>query len=344
MNLGRAESNVLDKKILRPVSSDTTSLNYGDRLYKKGMKKKEEHERECKELKMEKEIKEKQDYTFRPIINKTSKNSIQDLDRTRPENRLIQIGQAIQEKREQQRTVNLIESKLKCTFHPEINKKSERMAFERSKNISMESIAENQANLLLNNKFEFLFEDAKRRQSHHDKVVQVIPDAECTFHPNIIPSQQNHASISTISERNPKNISPEKSKHLTEVVDNKTGQPFFKPKVGRPPKNDRNTASLPIGDYLYAQNKIKDEKLETKKNVEKEKEYVERQASHVQQTSKKIVENRKIGIFQEIFKQLDKDCDGSISAKNIDIACIVCFYLNFSSSKRNTGIVYSTFL
>ena len=107
----------------RPNSSERTSLNYGFRLYQKGIKKKEEHERECVQAKKELELKEKQNYTFKPMIDPNSKQILGDSEKQKPENRLLLVGQMLQEKKEQQRTVYLIEDKLKCTFHPEISRK-----------------------------------------------------------------------------------------------------------------------------------------------------------------------------------------------------------------------------
>lgn len=123
MNLEKFGSEVIDNKIMRPVSSNRSVFNYGDRLYQKGMKRKEEHEREAKEAKKEREIRERQEYSFRPTINKTSISQFQDKSNAKPEYRLMQKGQETVEKVEHQRTANLIENKLRCTFHPEINKK-----------------------------------------------------------------------------------------------------------------------------------------------------------------------------------------------------------------------------
>jgi len=86
------------------------------------MKRKEEHEREMREAKKNREMTEQQMYTFKPEINATSKLLTKDITKDKPEDRLLMVGQAIQEKKEQQRTVLDIEDKLKCTFHPEVNK------------------------------------------------------------------------------------------------------------------------------------------------------------------------------------------------------------------------------
>lgn len=35
------------------------------------------------------------------------------------------------------------------------------------------------------------------------------------------------------------------------LIDQETGQPFFKPLIGKIPVSDRNAENLPIGEYLY---------------------------------------------------------------------------------------------
>ncbi len=362
---------------LRPSSSDRDSLNYGHRLYQKGLKEKEEREREIKEAKKEQEIQQRRYYTFKPEIDAGSKQLLRDANRDKPENRLLMLGQVALEKKEQQRTVLMIEDKLKCTFHPEINKKycvflfavfrpefeqkrhttfyrSEKMASERSKNLSME-VGEKQASILSENKFEFLFEDAKRRQQHQSQLKGIVPDTECTFHPNIYQSQRHRSSV-TGSEKFSRFLSV---KHLSKErpppaavseaaghVDEKTGQAFFKPKIGRPPKNDRNVGSLPIGDYLYAQNKRKEEILRKKKIEEMSKSKANCNSSYVREESKHIIEGKKNEIFAEIFAVLDKDGDGIITAKNLNIAGIVglCCNYHVRNSRSCTGLVHSTFL
>ena len=106
----------------RPKTSDKGSLNYGDRLYQRGMKRLEEHDREIKEAKKNKEINDQQKYTFKPEINSNSRTIAKEFSKDKPEIRLLMMGQTMQEKKEQQKTALDIEDKLKCTFHPEVNK------------------------------------------------------------------------------------------------------------------------------------------------------------------------------------------------------------------------------
>ena len=188
-------------------------------------------------------------------------------------------------------------------------------------------MGEKQASLLLGNKFEFLFEDAKKRQDHQDKVTKMIADTECTFHPNINVSQQQHSSASSINNEKAAKDRPATAAMVAEVantvkekIDPRTGQAYFKPKVGRPPRNDRNSACLPIGDYLYAQNKRKEEIISRKKDEEKVKTKASANVSHVRDESNKIIEAKKTENFVEVFQLLDKDADGIISAKSVNIS------------------------
>ncbi len=43
----------------------------------------------------------------------------------------------------------------------------------------------------------------------------------------------------------------EARKQAEHPLDPVTGQPFYQPKIGRPPSYQRNHADLPIGEYLY---------------------------------------------------------------------------------------------
>lgn len=107
----------------RPSSSDKKSINYWDKLYEKGIKDKENHEREINEAKRIKQINEQQNYTFKPEINHNSRQLTKNFINEKAEDRLMMMGQIMQEKKEQQKTALDVEAKLKCTFHPELNRK-----------------------------------------------------------------------------------------------------------------------------------------------------------------------------------------------------------------------------
>lgn len=62
-------------------------LNYGERLYQKGVKRKEELERHIRESKTQKEEREKQRFTFQPQINQVSREI------ARSESQLLRFGE-----------------------------------------------------------------------------------------------------------------------------------------------------------------------------------------------------------------------------------------------------------
>ena len=91
------------------------SLNYGIRLYQKGVKKMEEMDRLCKEAKAIQEKEECEELTFQPQINPISrlygrKNT------DRPEEHLLNAGRALQERIEKKRSEILFEEQNQCRF------------------------------------------------------------------------------------------------------------------------------------------------------------------------------------------------------------------------------------
>ena len=79
-------------------------FNYGDRLYKKGIKTREEREKEANRIKKERELEEQRKYTFKPEIDSNSKLIAKDISKDKPEDRLITLAHATREKKEQQKT------------------------------------------------------------------------------------------------------------------------------------------------------------------------------------------------------------------------------------------------
>ena len=103
-------------------------------------------------------------------------------------------------------------------------------------------------------------------------------------------------------------------------MDRKTGQPLFQPRIGRGPAKQRNTASMPIGEYLYSHKQIRDENIERKakeiSNIDLEK----LKPVQIKTASNKILQKKKNEIFQTIFIELDSDSDGIIAANRINIS------------------------
>ena len=96
---------------------------------------------------------------------------------------LIEQGAKLQEKIEQLRSENKAEESNKCTFQPSISRKSQNLASFKSKRNSLNSPVSS-SRIQGFNKFEILFEDAKRRKEHSERFQNLNPDSECTFQPN----------------------------------------------------------------------------------------------------------------------------------------------------------------
>eukprot|EP01022_Parablepharisma_sp_SALTPOND_P021055 TRINITY_DN3_c1_g1_i1.p4 TRINITY_DN3_c1_g1~~TRINITY_DN3_c1_g1_i1.p4 ORF type:complete len:526 (-),score=81.73 TRINITY_DN3_c1_g1_i1:20779-22356(-) len=294
------------------LSKTPKPQNYGHKLYEKAMKVKEEREKKHEQIRKEKELEVPQ-WSFKPSINPVSRSMTKQAgSQSKLEDRLLQEGRRIQEKREQIKTNMTVEEQMNCPFKPEVNKNSMKLADDRSRMVS--AIHSSMSVSSWGDKFEFLFEDAKRRQSHKSRLGKIVPDEECTFHPSIEISQRATVGSSSSKKLLPKNLRIEDTK-----VDKTTGQLLYRPKTGRAPITGRNQGKIPIGEYLYFQSKKKEKFIKALEKEESLKEKELHSKSHIQGTSKKIAENRKIGSIINIFNTLDQDSDGLISAKTVCI-------------------------
>jgi uncharacterized protein YyaL (SSP411 family) len=111
-------------------------------------------------------------------------------------------------------------------------------------------------------------------------------------------------------------------KFNNENFDPKTGQPFFKPKICRSPKDKKHRSSKSIGDLLYNNKKKYDENL--KKLKEKHESQIVQTANKksTNKNSEQILEKMKNHRFAEMFHMLDSNGDGLISAQKINISCL----------------------
>lgn len=249
------------------------SLNYGIRLYQKGIKQIEEIERKYKEALAAKEENELKDLTFQPKINPVSfyfgtKGS------ERPEEHLIKHGQMIKDKIDQKRAEIMYYNQKAWSFRPKINANSKNIAEQRSKFFEDDVVAEEHSNKELVSKpdqFIHLYEDAMNRLERHNKIYSMWIDSECTFKPDI--GKTRHKNVSHKYNQS-KNIISEKSlieKFNNENFDQITGQPLFQPKIGRSPTNKHHRSSQSIGNMLYNDNKIYQDKLDQIKREQENK-------------------------------------------------------------------------
>lgn len=171
-------------------------INYGERLYQKGLKRKEELHRQIREVKNYQDQVASNQFTFKPEINETSKILGQRKEKT--EEALIKYGQQVREKVEQLRCEIIFKEQAECKFKPEISKKSEKILSERyDHGVPYQEVGKPP----LMDKFSTLYEDAKRRKERHEKIYQNCVEAECTFQPDLNPTKCYNSRVAGSNER-----------------------------------------------------------------------------------------------------------------------------------------------
>ena len=123
------------------TARNRTPNNHGERLYQNGLKRLEEKKRKFQKDKMEKELQECENLTFRPQINPISKCMGRLNDRALEDN-LIDRGKKSKDMIEKKRSEILFENQYRHSFKPKINKNSEKMIMERSRQFLEESAAQ----------------------------------------------------------------------------------------------------------------------------------------------------------------------------------------------------------
>ncbi|OMJ70213.1 hypothetical protein SteCoe_31869 [Stentor coeruleus] len=269
-------------------SSTCTKINYGEVLYEKGLKMKENQRQLSEKRLQEKESEAKKNLTFKPKINQKSKSIVKSWERDKKleKNRqyIIKLHSDKQE-----------ELQKECYFVPQISQKSSRT---NTKNI-----------------FSSLYKDACSRRNSQEAILntkEVYKKSQ---------TRRNSECTEEFFDRlyNSKKKTDEETEKLRKQIkgdfDKDTGQKFFTPVTGRKPNNGRG--ERPIWDELYSMHSTIKEKIEEKKNQESEKFYT--QAS---ESSCKLYENFKSHKFEALFRKLDSDRDGMISLDFIDLDAI----------------------
>lgn len=285
-----------------------TTLNYGTRLYQKGIQKMEEIERKHQEAKAKKEFEELNEHTFHPKILPVSKYYGSKADE-KPEDNLIKKGLLTQDKLEQKRAEILYEIQNSNSFHPNINENSRKIADQRNQFFEDEYIGDENSNQYgpQSDQFLNLYDDAMKRVERHNKIYSMCIDSECTFKPDI--GKTKHMNVSHRYNSN-KNCISEKSiieKFNNENFDPVTGQPFFQPKVNKSPINLNHRSSKSIGNLLYDATKMYKEKNELRIQ-QYENEIRERSNTRAtNKNSEALLDNMKNKRFATIFNMLDSN-------------------------------------
>ena len=277
-------------------------MNVCERLYRNGLKDKQIREKKNERLKKEKE-KLSHNFSFCPSINPLSKDLIKsETNCSRFEDRLITDQKNIK-RIEYLKNWKIKELKRDCSFKPVINKYSEKLVIARIAANIDSSFSFSQ------NKFDKLFEDAKRKEINRENIRKNSKNEACTFRPTI----NSSSSFSSVHK-----LAPKKPRQSNLMVN----QPSYRPKTGRGPRLNRSTDKTKIGNSLYSQNEVKIKLINDLREREIMKDQQLCNKSYVQVISDKLINNKKIENFKTIFALLDKDWDGKISKRSVSIVGI----------------------
>lgn len=273
-----------------PIKKSLTcaKINYGELLYEKGLKMKENQRQLSEKRLQEKESEAKKNLTFKPKINQKSKAIVKSWEREKKleKHRQYMIKLYTEKQEEEQK---------ECYFVPQISQKSNRT--NEGKNI-----------------FSSLYKDACSRRNSQEAMLSTKE----TF--KKLERRKSQCTEEFFDRLyNSKKKTDEETEKLRKQIkgdfDKETGQKFFTPVTGRKPNSGRG--ERPIWDELYSMHSTMKEKIEEKKLQESEKFYT--QAS---ESSCKLYESFKSHKFEALFRKLDSDRDGFISLDCIDLDAI----------------------
>jgi len=292
-------------------------LNYGTRLYQKGIQKIEDVERKHQQALVLREFDEVKDLSFHPKINPVS-YYYGAKQNEKLEDYLLNKGLMTKDKLDQKRAETMYERQQNCTFQPKININSRKIADQRD-NFYEGDIEQENNSSSTQDQFLHLYDDAMKRIERHNQIYSMWIDSECTFQPDIENSRKNVAHRYNKSNNNFADKSMlERFNH--ENFDQVTGQQLYKPKVGRGPIDKKHRSSKSIGNLLYGvKNLYQENKQKRIQNYEAElKEQMNQK--HCKKSSEALLNKMKNKRFAWLFELLDSNGDGLISAQQINIS------------------------
>lgn len=275
--------------------------NYGDYLYAKGLKDREQAEKFKEMKKQEKFVQDMHHYTFSPLINSNS-SVISPRAYEKPELFLYKKQQEKQEKIEKMRQSVAKDEMKECSFVPKINKSS----------LSKDS---------LGNKHEELYNQAKELKARKDQIIEE-DKKKFPFRPDVGTACKRNQNETTeeFLDRLEKSkrfgdlevLEMRKQRELEDLSECKQ----FRDELRNVPSRHETQE---IWDYLYSQKDSKAKEIEaSQKEALKTFESIS-QSKKISDNSAKIFEKFRVKQFENLFALMDSDADGKISACSIDI-------------------------
>eukprot|EP00741_Cyanophora_paradoxa_P008115 tig00001229_g7852.t1 len=282
--------------------------NYGAMLYDDGMKKKSELEELAQKEKEKKQY--DPELTLRPKINPSSVRKDDPAWKRLSEHaRKLKVHLDHQKLKEEEKEL------AECTFRPEISRRSAKMMEERSSAISTNGPSSH---------FDHLYEEAVKRRTRAAIYDQWLPP-DVTFHPNIGRNSRRPRNDSddeafvnrlAYSKLEREQILDDLREQVNKPIDPHTGQPLFRPRVGRPPRFERPPGSS-VAEHLYAERHeyAKARQDLQDKEDERLKSLREKPATFSREVSKRLSEMRKRKRLTQIFSTLDASKRGVLNLR-----------------------------
>ena len=299
---------------LTTTNQENYMLNYGERLYHKGLKLKEKTDEKIQKIKQDKEKNDKKNCTFKPKVNNISYAALTNRYNNKlsynDEDNIINYKDYVNNKIEFLKE-KYEKNQVDYPFVPKINKRSITM----DKN-NIGHIKE------IGPRYEQLYRNYKKKELDIHNLSNKIYDKNILFKPKVnvynsellnLPfKERQKAYTSKTNERK------KKMKELIEnPIDNKTGQKFFSPVINTNYErkyginNNFNTFENLFNDHQKKEAKINflTEKIQNEENPN---------LIYVNEISNNLYNEQKINSLKKIFKILDKDQDGIVSKFHIE--------------------------
>ena len=262
----------------------SSTENYGEKLYSKGLKKIEQNTNMKQVLKMQIEQEENQELTFKPKINPIS-NIIAQRNTNRSQDSIKKKENTIAKYQIEKR----VEEQIACSFTPRINSSSNKILQNTKKIIS--------------NRFNHLYEEANIRRQKQEKLNR---ENEFSFKPELCNNYRINSSAERLYVKKSCDDLNNSNKNR-ELKDPITGQDFFIPIINK--GIYYRNREIPIGDHLYSMEK---------KNIESSYDYSRNPNLQARKKTEELVQKSKVNRYSEIFQQLNPNDEGLISYERIN--------------------------
>ena len=284
------------------VKKSPSEINYGEWLYIRGLKMKENIQKKGQEFKEKKEREEQNHYNFKPQINKLS-STLSERYFEKTEDMLLRKHQDYKDQLDQRRKQALEDELKECSFVPKLSIKGNLSKEDSRKSVHQE-----------------LFLDAEKRK---ERLMNLSEEnfKNYSFKPKVQSAKKRNSETEEEFLSRLTNFKKEKEKELEKIRKEKEelekkSVNIFHPEICREPKTKREEK---VWNYLHKLSQAKTKKVEEQSNKMNKYWETASVSQKASETSNKIYENFRERQFRRLFSLLDSDKDGKVSHTSISI-------------------------